>query len=277
MTRQVLADHVPVAARLLGLHLKFEQPVRGLGSIAVLGLSVLWLCTPGLPPSQAAIACLTLAYMLRFGFLFASFAPRGIASRLSARLGVQRGHQVYALALEVSLHAQRASFIALLFATAQEASGPFGVALQFLGFFLLPVGAAVMIWAARVVGVDALFYRDLFTGSRNVSVETGGPYALCPNPMYTFGPLVGYGLALLALSPVALFAAGVNQALLFVFNEAVEQPRLRRANGIFVETQRRYELARSLLGFDPRQELAQRQHLAASNDAPAIDAGPLPT
>jgi hypothetical protein len=86
---------------------------------------------------------------------------------------------------------------------------------------------------------------------------------------------VGYGLALLALSPVALFAAGINQALLFVFNELVEQPRLRRANSIFVETQRRYELARSLLGFDPRQELAQRVHLDPASEPGTVDAGRL--
>jgi hypothetical protein len=78
--------------------------------------------------------------------------------------------------------------------------------------------------------------------------------------MYSLGPLAGYGLALLALSPIALLAAGINQALLFVFNETVEQQRLRQANRIFVETRYRYELAQSLLGFDPRQELAQRVH-----------------
>jgi hypothetical protein len=91
--------------------------------------------------------------------------------------------------------------------------------------------------------------------------------------MYTLGPLAGYGLALLALSPLALFAAGVSQALLFAFNELVEQPRLRRAHSIFVETQRRYELARSLLGFDPRQELAQRVHLDPSNQPTSVDVG----
>lgn len=276
VAQEVLARNIPIAVRLSGLHLKADQPARGLGSVAVLTLVLLWLCAPGLNSTGSAIACFTLALALRFGFLFASFTPRGIAARLRARLGIERGHTAYSMALDLSLFAQRASFLALVCATARESSGPFGAALQVLGFFLLPVGVGVTVWAARVVGLDAWYYRDLFTGTRSVGLESDGPYGLCRNPMYTLGPLAGYGLALLALSPIALFAAGVNQALLFAFNELVEQPRLRRANGIFVETQRRYELARSLLGFDPRQELAQRVHSdPASQPAPLLDAGQL--
>jgi protein-S-isoprenylcysteine O-methyltransferase Ste14 len=275
VAQEVLATNAPIALRLSGLHLKSEQPAHALGSVGVLALAVLWLCAPGLNSGGAAIVCFALALALRFGFLFASFTPRGIASRLRARFGVERGHATYAMALDGLLFVQRASFVALVCATARESSGPFGGALQVLGFLMVPVGVGATIWAARVVGLDAWHYRDLFTGSRNVNLESDGPYALCPNPMYALGPLAGYGLALLALSPVALFAAGVNQALLFAFNELVEQPRLRRAHGIFVETQRRYELARSLLGFDPRQELAQRVHLDPASQPAMVDAGHL--
>jgi protein-S-isoprenylcysteine O-methyltransferase Ste14 len=236
----------------------------------VLGLGLLWLCAPGLNSSAPAIACFVAALALRFGFLFASFTPRGVAGRRCARFGVERGHTIYSMALDLTLFAQRASFIALVCATAREPRGAFGGALQILGFLMVPVGVGATVWAARTIGLDACYYRDLFKGSRNVSLEDGGPYAFMPNPMYGLGPLSAYGLALLALSPIALFAAGVNQALLFVFNETVELPRLRRANSIFVETQRRYELAQSLLGFDPRQELAQRRHSEPpSEPAPA--------
>lgn len=275
VARDVLERNAPIALRLCGLHLKSDQPARGLASAAVLTLGLLWVSDPGSSSGGAAIAFFIAAAALRFGFLFASFTPRGIASRLTARLGVERGHAAYTMAQDLVLLAYRASFIAMVCATARESSGPFGGVLQVLGLLMLPVGAGATIWAARVVGLDAWYYRDLFTGSRTVSLENDGPYDLCPNPMYTLGPLVGYGLALLALSPVALFAAGVNQALLFVFNELVEQPRLRRANSIFVETQRRYELARSLLGFDPRQELAQRVHLDPASEPGTVDAGRL--
>ena len=143
------------------------------------------------------------------------------------------------------------SFVALACATAREPGGPFAYALQALGCLLVPLGVGVTVWAARGVGQDTYHYRDLFTGCRTVRLEDGGAYALCNDPMYALGPLAGYGVAMIALSPLTLFAAGLNQALLFVFNRLVEQPRLRRANGIFLETQRRYELARSLLAAEP--------------------------
>jgi protein-S-isoprenylcysteine O-methyltransferase Ste14 len=275
IAREVLERNFPIALRLAGVHLKADQPLRGLVSSGVLTLGLLWVCDSGSNSSGVAIACFVAALALRFGFLFASFTARGVASRLSARLGVERGHAAYSMALDFSLFAQRASFIALAVATARDASGPFGWTLEVVGFVLVPVGVGATVWAARVVGLDAWYYRDLFTGSRSVSIENDGPYTFCPNPMYTLGPLAGYGLALLALSPLALFAAGVNQALLFAFNELVEQPRLRRAHSIFVETQRRYELARSLLGFDPRQELAQRVHLDPSSQPTSVDVGRL--
>ena len=270
VTRKVLAENAPILARLAGMQLKLDQPLRGVGSLGVIAIGLLWLCDPGASSSGAAVGGFVLALALRFGFLFASFTRDGIAQRLTARFGAERGHAIYAAALDLVLFAQRVSFVALVCATAREPSGFFGEALQVLGALMVPVGIGATVWAARTAGMDAYHYRDLFTKARNVSVEDSGPYLLCPNPMYALGPLAGYGLALFALSPAALLAAGINQALLYTFNEMLEQPRLRRAHSIFVETQRRYELARSLLGFDPREELAQRRHLDASNQ-PSVE------
>jgi protein-S-isoprenylcysteine O-methyltransferase Ste14 len=254
----------PVAARLSGLQLKREQPVRALASFTIFISGLLWLCVPERASTGSAVACFVAALALRFGFLFASFVPAGIAARFQAHFGKERGHVMYAAVLDLLLFAQRMSFVALVFATAQTPDGVMGAALAALGLPLVGVGATVSIWAALVIGVDAYHYRDLFTGSRSTRLECGGPYALCRNPMYTLGPLAGYGLALMALSPIALLAAGLNQALLFAFNELIEQPRLRSADSIFVEAQYRYDLARSLLGFDPRPELARRVHSAES-------------
>lgn len=274
VARKVLAENAPIAARVSGLDLKTE--LRALGSVGVLAAGVLAFHA-GSSSAGAAIACFVAALGLRFGFLFASFRPRGIADRLSERFGMERGHALYAGALDALLFLQRASFVSLVCSTAREPSGFFGEAVQALGVLMAAAGVAATIWAVRAVGVDAYHYRDLFTKARSVSLEDGGPYALLSNPMYALGPLAGYGLALLALSPIALLAAGISQGLLFLFNETVEQPRLLRAHGVFVETQRRYELARSLLGFDPRDELAQRRHWVASGEPGAEDAGHMAT
>lgn len=268
VARKVLAENAPIAARVCGLHLKLDQPARGLASLGVFALGLLWLATPGSISSPAAIGCFLAAVGLRFGFLFTSFVPNGVAPRLAARFGAERGHPIYAAALDLLMFTQRVSFVALVCATAREASSVFGGALQVLGLLMALAGAGVTVWATRVAGVDAYHYRDLFT-RRSTSLESSGPYLYSANPMYALGPLAGYGLALLALSPIALLAAGLNQALLFAFHETVEQPWVRRSHSIFIETQRRYELARSLLGFDPREELAQRQHW--TSDEPAAD------
>jgi protein-S-isoprenylcysteine O-methyltransferase Ste14 len=260
LVHRELEQNAPIVAYLAGLPLPAAGAAPRLGTLGVLALGLLGLLSLPWDSSGAALACFLIAALLRFGFLFASFAPRGVAPRLVARFGVEKGHRLYAMALDLLLFAQRASFVALAYATARDPSGPFGYVLQALGFLLVPVGIGATFWAARSIGRDAYHYRDLFTGSRTARIEDGGLYALCHDPMYALGPLTGYGLALLALSPLALFAAGVHQALLLVFNRVIEQPRLRRANNIFVETQRRYDLARSLLGFDPRQELTRRRH-----------------
>jgi protein-S-isoprenylcysteine O-methyltransferase Ste14 len=243
----------------MGLQLQSRQ--RALASLAIFSCGVLWLCLPERATLGSAVGCFAAALTLRFGFLFASFVPAGVAARLQAHFGPERGQTMYAAVLDLLLFAQRLSFVALVCAAAHAPGGVVGAALVAFGLPLVAVGVAASLWATLVVGLDAYHYRDLFTGSRSARLECDGPYALCRNPMYTLGPLAGYGLALMALSPIALVAAGLNQALLFAFNELIEQPRLRAANSIFVEAQYRYDLAQSLLGFDPRPELARRVHL----------------
>src|SRR5262249_35184838 len=134
------------------------------------------------------------------------------------------------------------------------ASGPVGALAMWLGILLLGVGVSISVWAARIVGLDTYYYRDLFMGPRYMSVELRGPYAFWSNPMYGGGKLAGYGVALIALSPLGLVAAALNQVTLYAFNDFVEQPRLRAATGMLMETQLRYVLARTLRE-DPRSEL----------------------
>ena len=256
MSRRFLARNGPTAARLAGLQLHARR-ARKLGSAVVLALGVLLaLSSPG-TDWRVAVLCFVLAVALRFGFLFASFIPRGIAARLELRFGMEYGHVIYGLLLDFLLFVQRLSFVALTCATAREANGVLGHAIQMVGSMLVLAGIAATLWAARVIGTEAYHYRDLFTGTRDARLQDDGPYAMCHDPMYVLGPLAGYGLAMLALSPIALVAAAVNQALLLAFNKLVELPRLWRANGTFLETERRYDISSSLLGFYPRPDLAR--------------------
>lgn len=251
-----LEQNGPTARRLAGLPEHAAPRAQKLGSAVGLALGLLLALVSSGMDSYVAGICFVVGTALRFGFLFASFIPRGIAARLHVRFGMERGHAIYGLALDLLLFVQRSSFVALTIATWSEASGLLGHAIQTIGSILVLVGVGATLWAARVIGPDAYHYRDLFTGARDARMQDDGPYALCHDPMYTLGPLAGYGLAMLALSPMALLAAGVNQALLLAFNKIIELPRLWRSNWVFLETERREDLARSLLGIHSSPELA---------------------
>src|SRR6185436_18867368 len=157
------------------------------------------------------IACFVLSLALRYGFLFASFAPTGFVPWLKARFDAECALEVHESVLSALLFAQRLSFVGLLYATARAAAGPFGLVLMSGGVLLLLVGVVVSIWATKVVGLDTYNYRDLFRGPRYMSVELRGPYAFLRNPMYGAGQLAAYGAALIALSPIGLVAAALNQ------------------------------------------------------------------
>ncbi len=264
--REIIVEYAPAAVGVSGLFLARRELRARLLAAALVGVGLLGVAVVELS-TGAAIACFVLALALRYAFLFASFTPSGVAARLKSRFGVERGHALYATALDLLLLAQRLTSLALVAATAHAAAGTFGAGLVALGVLLVPAGVGVSVCAVRAAGLEALHYRDLFVGSRSTQLAKAGPYARWANPMYSVGPLAGYGLALIALSPVALLAAGVSQALLLAFNELVERPALRSADNIFVETQSRYELARTLLGFDPRSELERRIHSAPSSNA----------
>ena len=241
-----------------GLSFSRQQPLRALVSLALLGLGAAWLELSELISARFAISCFVLSFALRYGFLFASFTPTGFVPWLKARFTAERALEVHECMLTALLFAQRLSFVGLLYATARTAAGPFGLVLTCAGVPLLLVGVGVSIWATKIVGLDTYHYRDLFMGPRYMSVELRGPYAFLGNPMYGLGQLVAYGAALLALSPIGLVAAALNQVTLYLFNDTVEQPQLRLARGVFMESQLRYALARTWLD-DPRSEPNRRR------------------
>ena len=249
-----LCENAQTAAGMSGLAFPRRQRLRACVSLVLLATAAAWLGWADDVSARFAISCFVLLFGLRFVYLFACFNPDGIASWLKGRFGSERGFSVHESVLGALLFAQRSSFLGLLYATAQAPSGPIGTALVSVGALLAVVGLGVSLWATRVVGVDTYHYRDLFMGPRHVSVELRGPYAFLRNPMYGVGQLAAYGAALLALSPIGLVAAALNQVTLLLFNDSVEQPRLRAATQIFVEMQLRYALARTLVD-DPRSAL----------------------
>ena len=66
------------------------------------------------------------------------------------------------------------------------------------------------------------------------------------NPLYGVGQLAAYGAALMLLSPVGVLAATAHQMALYAFNSAVEQPHLRAAARLSIDTALREKLSRTM-------------------------------
>ena len=223
------------AAGVLGVFIAGLTPLRVAASLVVL-LSCSWLVVSGYePPPDLALAFFGLAFALRYGFLFTSFTPNGVAARLTARYGAARGFSIYEAVTVLSTFAQRLAFVWVLVASYGEASGSIGSALMSLGCFLVALGAVMSVWAVQTAGLEAYYYADLFHGTTASVLTQGGPYATFRNPMYGVGRFTAYGFALIAVSPVGLIIAALDQLALYAFNEFVEQPCVRHA-GRFLQS-----------------------------------------
>jgi protein-S-isoprenylcysteine O-methyltransferase Ste14 len=217
------------AAGVLGVFIAALTPLRLAVSLVVL-LSCCWLAVSGYePPPDLALAFFGVAFTVRYGFLFASFAPNGIAARLTARYGSMNGFSIYEAATALLMFVQRLAFVWVLVASYGEASGSIGSALMSLGCFLVALGAVMSVWATQTAGLPAYYYADLFHGTTANVLTKSGPYATFKNPMYGVGRFTAYGFALIAVSPVGLIIAALDQLALYAFNELVEQPYVRSA------------------------------------------------
>ncbi|MEY4546639.1 MAG: hypothetical protein RL685_2834 [Pseudomonadota bacterium] len=251
----VLSDYLTTTTGMCGLLLSRQHPLRAALSGVALAGGLLGLLSGELS-ARTAIGCFLLSLLLRYAFLFASLSPAG-SERMKALHGMEGGFFIHETVTAALLLAQRFSFLALLVATSLERDGMLATGASALGALLLTIGIGVSLWATRVVGLDAYYYRDLFMGPRHTSVELRGPYALWPNPMYGVGQLAAYGAALLVLSPIGLVAAALNQVALYILNDLVEQPQLRAARNALSEVQLRYALSRT--GFERGSELGGKR------------------
>jgi hypothetical protein len=80
-------------------------------------------------------------------------------------------------------------------------------------------------------------------GERQLDFKREGPYEFMDNPMYGLGQLTAYGAALMALSPIGVFATALNQITMYAFNWLVEQPHVRAARHISRDQSLREALA----------------------------------
>jgi protein-S-isoprenylcysteine O-methyltransferase Ste14 len=98
---------------------------------------------------------------------------------------------------------------------------PFAIALFMIGW-------GIKIWAAKVVGVDIYYWKDMFYGKKISDFVEEGPYKFINNPMYGLGQLQTYATAVWYLSWPGLIAAVINQLAVFSFYHFQEKKFIKR-------------------------------------------------
>jgi protein-S-isoprenylcysteine O-methyltransferase Ste14 len=247
---QALYEITDTAAGMSGIFLAQRSPLRTVATLFVLLCIATLLGGDVSSDTREALLVFGLASLARHAFLFASFGPRGIAPRLRDRYGSERGFERHEAAAVTLQSLQRVAFINVLLAPSSVSlrlSGEANTAAVALGVLLFGVGVIMSVSATRQTGLDAYYHRALFRGPRHVSLESENLYRLSGNPVYSWGQLVAYGAALLALSPEGMVAAAANQVLHHVFNWRVERRHLNEATRIALEQQLRESLARTSL------------------------------
>lgn len=230
--RNTLSMLVQLSAGMSGLFLTGLTRLR-VGVSAASVLVWLALAAAGFHPSlELALVLFGVLYIVRYSFLFMSFVPGGFAPWLTGRYGSERGFALYEAVTAAFFFFRSLAFIWLLDASYVPVTGAAGAAFVTLGVLWAAIGTLINLWAAHTVGLGAYYYRDLFLGERHLDFKRGGPYEFMDNPMYGLGQLTAYGLALMALSPIGVFATALNQLTLYAFNWLVEQPHVRAARRI---------------------------------------------
>ena len=93
---------------------------------------------------------------------------------------------------------------------------------------LFITGFTIKIWAAKVVGIEIYYWKDMFLGRKISDFVVSGPYKYISNPMYGIGQLQAYAIALWYGSVIGLTAALVNQLLIFSFYFFIERKFIKR-------------------------------------------------
>lgn len=169
----------------------------------------------------------TLAYI---GFLYFVLPENGLRHWFMRTFGGERkGYLAYeaVLAFLFFINGTGIGYISLAF----EDTLPFLPDIAFvrpIAVLLFVAGWVIKIWAAKVVGVDIYYWRDMFYGRKIGPFVAKGPYKFINNPMYGLGQLQTYATALWYLSLPGLIAAGLNQLLVFSFYHFQEKKFIRK-------------------------------------------------
>jgi hypothetical protein len=180
-----------------------------------------------------SIGFFILLFTLRYGVLFGSFGNKGLAKKMISRYGETKAYAYYEAftAFMFFYRSTSINFLILQTAGSLQIFNAYPNSCIVLAWSLIIGASVVNIWATIIIGVDVYYYKDMFVGRAIGNFEVKGPFRYFSNPMYGIGQLSAYGLALLSGSLWGLWAAVLNQFVMYVFYFLCEKPHIERLFG----------------------------------------------
>jgi protein-S-isoprenylcysteine O-methyltransferase Ste14 len=179
--------------------------------------------------SGFAVVYFLISELLYIGFISVVLTRPGLRLWFRKKWGEERGYLIYEAILGIL-------FFHNAFSIGYVASSTEGF-LDFhnAGKFIMAVSAAffvagflVKLLAAKAVTTEIYYWKDMFLGRKICSFVVSGPYRYLNNPMYGVGQAQAYSAALWYGSLYGLFAAFINQLLIFTFYFLVEKKFISR-------------------------------------------------
>jgi protein-S-isoprenylcysteine O-methyltransferase Ste14 len=163
------------------------------------------------------------------GFLFLTLPLNGLRTWFLKTFGEKSGYRVYE-AILAFLFFHNGAAIGYASTTARGTLGDFASSeiLAPIAVALFAFGFIIKLWAAKVVGIDIYYWKDMFLGRKITDFVVSGPYRFFSNPMYGVGQLQSYGFALWHESALGLAIAVINQCAVFTFYFLAEKKFIER-------------------------------------------------
>ena len=176
-----------------------------------------------------AVAFFLISTTAYIAFLYIVLPERGLRLWLIRKFGEEEGFLTYEAILSFLFFINGTSigYISVVFKNSLPFAVDPGILQPFAAAMFL-IGWGIKLWAAKVVGVDIYYWKDMFYGRKIAEFVEEGPYKFINNPMYGLGQLQTYATALWYLSLPGLIAAAINQIAVFSFYHLQEKKFIKR-------------------------------------------------
>ncbi len=196
-----------------------------------MGLSVLlsiYLSTSAHLSTGLALGYFGLSTAAYIGFITLFLRENGWRNKFITKYGEKDGYLRFEGILAFCFYHNAASIGYLSVVTAGSFELMYMEYLKYIIGGIILFGFLIKLWAAKVVGWNIYYWKDMFLGRKICDFVVCGPYKYFANPMYGIGQLTTYGLALWYGSTYGLGIAFLNQSLVFTFYFLVEKKFIQR-------------------------------------------------